>query len=143
MQLFTKKMETMKITLKHLILSAAVMVLTCSFSAAPSVAGFGGAYLNFSGKMGGEITKKEMSGRHELAVEGCAKGSRIFKFSLAVTHAGKTVTYESSSNKLSAQMTSALDGLTKGDAFEFKDIKAYLPNGKSVVDVWAKRFTVV
>ncbi|HMQ60834.1 MAG TPA: hypothetical protein PKE06_09205 [Flavilitoribacter sp.] len=133
----------MKFTLKHLILSATVIMLTCSFSPAPSVAGFGGAFLNFSGKMGGEITKKEMSGKQELGVEGCAKGSRIFKFSLAVTHAGKTETYESTSNKLSAQMTSALDRLTKGDAFEFKDIKAYLPNGKSVVDVHANKFTVV
>lgn len=40
-------------------------------------------------------------------------------------------------------MRDLLQSLSEGDRFEFKQIKAYLPNGKDKVDVFAKPFKVV
>lgn len=104
---------------------------------------FGGAYLVFAGKFGGDVTKKQVMAQTKLGVDGCAKGSRIFTYTLKVTHAGKTSSYSCASNVLSADMIAALKGLKTGDTFSFKNIKAYLPNGKDVVDVHSKAFTVV
>lgn len=103
---------------------------------------FGGAYLQFAGKMGGEIGKNELSRHSELGVEGCARGSRIYQFTLNVTRDGKTRTFQTKSNQLTEEMVAALNGLSAGDEFEFRNVKAYLPNGKDSVDVHCRKFVV-
>lgn len=103
----------------------------------------GGAYLMYAGKNGGNITPKEITGQTELKVDGCAKGSRIFEFTLHITKGGKTSTFSHRSNTLSSEMLKQLQNLSRGDVFEFKNTKAYLPNGNDVVDVHAPKFTVV
>jgi hypothetical protein len=103
----------------------------------------GGAYLVFAGKNGGQITRSELRGQKELGVDGCAKGSRIFSFSLEISRDGKTQKMTASSNVLSNDMITALGKLESGDSFEFKSMKAYLPNGKDVVDVQGRKFEVV
>lgn len=126
------------------------LLLSClllpSFSSAnePANTTVGGAYLVFAQKMGGKVTPKALKSACELGVAGCAKGSRVFSFKLTITHEGKRTTYEvNSSNELSAEMKSSLARLRAGDSFQFKQIKAYLPNGRDKVDVFAKRFEVV
>jgi hypothetical protein len=109
----------------------------------PAEATMGGAYLVFAGKNGGDITKRELRGQTELGVEGCAKGSRVFSFSLEVNRDGKTQKMQAKSNVLSQDMITALASLDTGDSFEFKSMKAYLPNGKDVVDVHGRKFVVV
>lgn len=106
-------------------------------------ASYGGAYLLFAGKFGGEISRKEIASHSEVSVDGCAKGSRIFQFTLHVTKSGNTVALKSKSNALTADMIVKLKSLSKGDSFEFRNTKAHLPNSKDVVDVHAKRFFVV
>jgi len=106
-------------------------------------AAVGGAYLFFAGKYGGDITKQEMTGHTEVNVEGCAKGSRIFNFTLTITKGKNTSTYTNASNVLSTEMRDKLNSLSKGDAFEFRHVKAYMPNGKDVVDVRGSKFVVV
>ena len=103
----------------------------------------GGAYLLFAGKFGGDVSKKDIEAQRELAVDGCAKGSRIFKYTLVVTKAGQSTTYQSASNVLTGEMLNKLKNLSAGDYFEFSQVKAYLPNGKDVVDVSTKRFFVI
>jgi hypothetical protein len=103
----------------------------------------GGAYLVFAGKNGGKIEKKELASQTELKVDGCAKGSRIFTFSLEVNKGGKKSMLNADSNVLTREMISRLQNLSPGDSFEFKSIRAYLPNGKDVVDVHGERFVVV
>ena len=103
----------------------------------------GGAFLVFAGKNGGNIKMSELQGKTELAVEGCAKGSEIFSFVLDINSGGKTRTYKASSNVLSNEMVAALKGLHAGDSFEFKSIKANLPNDKEVVDVHGYRYVIV
>lgn len=97
----------------------------------------------FAGKFGGEITQKEIASNSEVKVEGCAKGSRIFQFTLSVTKNGKTSTLTNKSNLLTDEMITQLKSLSKGDSFEFQQTKAYLPNSKDVVDVHGKKFVVV
>lgn len=104
---------------------------------------WGGAYLVFAGKFGGEVTTDQLQEQRELGVEGCARGSRIFTFTLEVTRAGKTTAFSSRSNVLSDDMRAALRALRAGDTFEFKRIRAYLPNGKDAVDVHSRTFVVV
>lgn len=104
---------------------------------------FGGAYLMFAGKFGGEITKKEIEEQTAVSVDGCATGSRIFKFTLNVTKGGKMTSLEGGSSVLTKEMLSILRSLSKGDEFEFRKSKAYLPNGKDVVDVQGKKFVIV
>lgn len=142
----------MKSTIKNLLFSAAAVLLACSFTEvtrpAPeiSVVGttpVGGAYLVFAGKFGGEVTKSEIEKQTTLGVDGCAKGSRIFQFTLEVSKAGKTTAYRGSSNVLSKEIITGLRSLSTGDSFEFKKVKAYLPNGKDMVDVHGKKFTIV
>lgn len=103
----------------------------------------GGAYLLFAGKFGGEVNKKEIAEQRDLAVDGCAKGSKIFKYTLVINKSGQSYTYRADSNMLTSEMQTKLKSLTAGDSFEFSQIKAYLPNGKEVVDVHSKKFFVV
>ena len=46
---------------------------------------FGGAYLKFAGKHGGDVTKAEIAGTRSLTVDGCAHGSVIYRFDLLIT----------------------------------------------------------
>lgn len=131
--------------------SVCIFFLLCTFLVSFStsantnfVGDFGGAYLVFGDKMGGEITVKTLQSACELEVAGCAKGSRIFSFRLNVYGAGKRTTFQvNNSNELNAEMKEILAKLKPGDSFEFKQIKAYLPNGRDQVDVFAKRFKLV
>ena len=104
---------------------------------------YGGAYVVFAGKFGGEVTKQEMAGQTEVKVEGCAKGSRIFDITLILEKGGQTITLKSDSGVLTKEMRANLNSLVKGDSFEFKNTKAYLPNTKDVVDVHGRKFIVV
>ena len=103
----------------------------------------GGAYLVFAQKMGGEVTLKQIQKECELNVAGCAKGSRIFTYTLIIHKKGKKRSFRASSNELTKEMMAELKGLSAGDTFQFKSIKAYLPNGQDKVDVFAKVFTIV
>lgn len=104
---------------------------------------WGGAYLEFAGKFGGKVTREQIADQRELQVKGCAKGSRIFTFTLKITHAGRTTSYAADSNCLTDDMLDKLRALQAGDTFTFKKIKAYLPNEKDVVDVHSREFEVV
>jgi hypothetical protein len=132
------------------------MLITCSFVNRPDVLPddqmsasglneiyYGGAYVIFAGKFGGEITKKEITEHKSLKVDGCAVGSRIFKFTLDITHDGKTTSLQTESDKLTKDMLTHLNALQVGDEFEFRKTQAYLPNGKDVVDVMGRKFVVV
>lgn len=134
----------MQVIIKKLLLLSTVLLFTCSFVGNQVIPmPPGGAYAIFSGKFGGEITKKEIAEHQKLSVDGCAKGSRIFKFTLEVTKNGKTSSFQNDSNVLTKEMITKLKELSPGDAFEFTKTKAYLPNGKDVVDVHGKKFVVV
>lgn len=113
-----------------------------SKSGISSIPMLGGAYLVFAGKRGGVVSKNDIGAQRELAVEGCAKGSRIFKFTLQVTKGGQMSSYKADSNVLTTEMETKLKSLGKGDSFEFVEIKAYLPGGKEVVNVWGEKFVV-
>lgn len=119
-----------------------ISLLLCSFAESPALP-MGGAYLVFAEKTGGEITAKQIATQRELKVDGCARGSRIFSFTMEITHNGKTLTYSSDSNALTTTMIATLKSLKAGDYFEFKKTKAYLPNGKEVVEVHSRKFVVV
>ena len=103
----------------------------------------GGAYVVFAGKFGGEITRKEIENNSEVQVDGCAKGSQVFQFTLSITKNGKTNTLTNRSNLLTAGMKAQLKSLSKGDSFEFQNTKAYTPNSRDVVDVHGRMFVVV
>lgn len=103
----------------------------------------GGAYLLFAEKFGGEVTITQIKSQRELKVDGCAKGSRIFSFVIEITHKGETTTFSSKSNVLTKEIIASLANLKPGDHFEFKNTKAYLPNGKDVVEVHSRKFLVV
>lgn len=145
-------MKIMKSSIKNFLLATATLLITCSFTEITRLnthtltfeaAPVGGAYLVFAGKYGGDITKQEIEGQTSLGVDGCARGSKIFQFTLEVKKSGKTSTYSAKSNALSVDMTAALRSLSIGDEFEFKNMKAHLPDGKDVVDVHGKVFKVV
>ncbi|MCW5923544.1 MAG: hypothetical protein KIS77_14465 [Saprospiraceae bacterium] len=137
----------------HLMYLTLLMLLPAGFLSSKSVpattpaaaieADYGGAYVVFAGKFGGDITRKEIESNTEVKVEGCAKGSRIFQFTLSVTKSGKTSTLTNQSNALTDEMAVQLKSLSKGDSFEFLQTKAYLPNSKDVVDVHGRKFVVV
>ncbi|HMR44563.1 MAG TPA: hypothetical protein PKC40_12050 [Saprospiraceae bacterium] len=143
----------MKNKVKHLLYLIVMLLpagLLVSFSVPATIpiadtdkAGYGGAYLVFAGKFGGDITRKEIESNTEVKVEGCAKGSRIFQFTLSITKNGRTTTLTNKSNLLTDEMNAQLKSLSKGDSFEFQQTKAYLPNGKDVVDVHGRKFVVV
>lgn len=156
MEILHQKLKAMKKNIVNLLFSGAVLLLTCSFAESPAAhtettpggsaidaLPVGGAYLMFAGKFGGEITRKEIAEHRDLEVDGCAKGSRIFKFTLDITQGGKITSLQSDAGNLTKAMLSKLKSLSSGDSFEFKKTKAYLPNGKDVVDVHAKKFVVV
>ena len=140
--------------MKNLFLALATILLTSfsyrsSSSAIPlelnlstEVEAAGGAYLVFAGKFGGKLTKKAIAATNTLSVEGCAKGSVIYKFDLKVTKNGRTQTFHGDSDELSTDMHKALKALEPGDEFVFKKVKARLPKD-GTVDVWGKKFTVV
>lgn len=146
----------MKLFLKNHLFYALAICLSFSLAggvfAAPGTSGLpmydvpnvvGGAFLLFAGKFGGDVTRKEIAEQRELAVDGCAKGSKIFKYTLVVTKGSQTFTYQASSNILNTEMQGRLKSLAAGDSFEFTQIKAYLPNGKDIVEVHGKKFFVV
>jgi hypothetical protein len=147
----------MKSTIKHFVLAAAVLALTCSFAEKPfsyteklpettlKTKPVGGIHIVFAGKFGGNISKKEIAAQRELKVGGCdiAKGAKVFQYTLDITKNGKTTSLQSKSNMLTQEMVTLLKSLAPGDEFEFKQMKAYLANGKDVVDVFCKKFTVV
>lgn len=133
--------------LKSLLLAVFVILGLSSFVAAPNAdankALPGGAYLTIAGKFGGDISKKEILGHKELNVDGCAVGSRIFTYTIDINKGGSLSTFKSESNVLTKEILGKLKELNTGDSFEFKKIKAYLPNGKDIVDVHSKKFVVV
>ncbi len=104
---------------------------------------YGGAFVLFAGKFGGEITKKEIENQTEIVVDGCARGARIFEMTLSITKSGQTTTLTATSSLLTAQMRTQLKNLNKGDAFEFQRTKAYLSGGNEVVNVQSEKFKVV
>jgi hypothetical protein len=103
----------------------------------------GGAYLVFAEKFGGTVTHEHLKNTTEIGVEGCAKGSKIIQFVLTITKGGKQSSHQGTSCQLTKEMLVDLRSLSVGDEFIFKKVKAYLPDGKSTVDVWGKKFTVV
>lgn len=148
----------MKNNVMQLFSLTALLLLTCSFTQVPVATGtplasvetvddasFGGAFLLFAGKFGGEITKNEIekATQTNLQVDGCARGSRIFEYTIYITKNGQTSKLSNKSNALTSEMRDKLKSLSKGDSFEFKDSKAYLPDGKEVVNVHGKKFMVV
>jgi hypothetical protein len=135
----------MKTSIKILGMAALVLCVLCSFTTAPGTINSmpGGAYLTIAGKFGGDISKKEILSHKELGVDGCAVGSRIFTYQIELSKGGKISSFKAESNVLSKEIIAALKDLNTGDSFEFKKIKAYLPNGKDVVDVHSKKFVIV
>lgn len=119
---------------------ASLMLLTAVFINA--YAEFGGAYLTFAGKFGGELTKQELKENSTLGIEGCAKGSEILKYTLEITSKGKTQLIQADNNQLSTTTIKLLRALDKGDSFIFKNMKAKLPTG-GTVDVIGREFVVV
>lgn len=103
----------------------------------------GGAYLTFAGKHGGELSKTQLRKYSSIKVEGCAKGSKFTQFTLHIYKNGKHTSYRCAGGNLTATMVKALRSLEPGDSFVFKNVKAQLPNKEGIVDVWAKKFTVV
>jgi tripartite-type tricarboxylate transporter receptor subunit TctC len=146
----------MKNKVLHLFISTAILAVSSAFVNHPSLengaagrsepvvaAPAGGAFVVFAGKFGGELSKKEMAGQTEVKVDGCAKGARIFEFTLYITKGGQRITLKGNSNILSSEIRAQLNALNTGDAFEFKEAKAYLSNSKDTVDVHSRKFIVV
>lgn len=147
----------MKSTIKHFLLSTILLCFAISFNNVPLAAavplsksshlGFkldGGAYLIFAGKTGGSIAKKDLSGQLKLSLDGCpgAKESTIVSFELEINKRGKTITLQSKSNQLTAEMLSALRALGAGDTFDFKKVMAHMPNNTKQFEVHTQKFTV-
>lgn len=118
------------------------MIVMAVFVNAHAYIEFGGAYLTYAGKFGGELTSQELKENSTLGIEGCAKGSKILKYTLEVTTHGKTQLVRSESDALSKDALKLLRSLEKGDAFIFKNMKAKLPTG-GTVDVMGRKFVVV
>ncbi len=138
--------------MKNYLFLFSLLLLTCSFThesftvqplATTDALNPGGAYAMFAGKFGGKITREEIASHQQLTVDGCAKGSRIFTFTLKVRSGGKSVFFQTDSPKLTRAMHAKLKTLSTGDTFEFSRMKAYLPNGKDMVDVQGRKFTVI
>lgn len=107
-----------------------------------SIEKVGGAYLTIADKFGGEISKKEIENNKTLGVEGCAKGSKITKYTIHIKSTGKTLTVKSDSNELNSKILTFIKGLKKGDTIIFKNVKAKLPTGE-LVDVHCRKFSIV
>jgi hypothetical protein len=102
----------------------------------------GGAYATFADKFGGEINKTELMQNSKVGVAGCAEGSLIFTFDLMVHSEGNSEVFSGKSHQLTEDMLKSLRALSKGDSFEFKEVKAQLPTGGKV-DVLGRIFTIV
>jgi len=102
----------------------------------------GGAHLLFAGQYGGSISKKKLEGQTDLPVDGCAKGAKVFEYTLQVTRAGKVTTYKGNADTLTAEMQSSLKTLAAGDSFQFSGIKAYLNGTKEVVTVQSAKYVI-
>ena len=139
----------MKKRLRNLLMATTFLALCLPLIAnannytANTIPNLGGAYLVFAGKMGGEISKKDLVKQTELEVSGCAAGSKIFEYTLYITKNGKTQSFQANDCLLSNEVCTLLKSLAAGDTFEFKKIKARLPKGDGIVDVRAKKFRVV
>lgn len=131
--------------LRSFFLSALVIVSMSSFVVAPNSETKlpGGAYLTIAGKFGGEINKKDVLKTKELAVDGCAVGSKIFTYSIDINKGGEISTFKAEANTFSKEIILKMKELNTGDSFEFRKVKAYLPNGTDVIDVHTKKFVVV
>ena len=101
----------------------------------------GGAYVVFAGKTGGLIKKSEVEAQREVRVDGCAKGYKVMNFTLEITKGNSKLSFESRSNLLTKEMQTNLQSLTKGDTFEFKQMKAQQED-KHIVDVQGNKFTI-
>jgi hypothetical protein len=147
----------MKNAIKHLLLPAIVLCLTCSFGLAPVSTAhpmastskldsklIGGAYLVFAGKTGGNVSKKDLEGQTRLSMNGCpgAKESTIVSFTLEISKGGKTTRLQASSDKLTAEMVTKLKNLAAGDSFEFKKVMAHFANSKDLFEVHTQKFSV-
>jgi hypothetical protein len=145
----------MKMQIRNFLLSASVLMLTCSFTSVPfssevnmaevtlTTVPVGGAHLMFAGKNGGEITKKEMEGQSALRVDGCAAGAKILRYTLHITKSGKLSSLSAETASLNTDMMAALRSLSVGDYFEFRQVKARLLDSQDIVDVGSSRFVVV
>ncbi|AXT20038.1 hypothetical protein D7030_02650 [Flavobacteriaceae bacterium AU392] len=103
----------------------------------------GGAYLTFAGEFGGEVSLKKMSTTNKLGVAGCASGSLVTQFTLKVKSKNKKAqTLKGTSHLLNKQMKSVLKEMKIGDTFEFSNVKAQLPTGKTV-NVLCRSFKVI
>lgn len=136
----------MKNNVKYLFSAVVLFMLASSFTTRPVSSDtylWGGVYLEFAGKFGGDITPQEITGQTEIKIKGCHPDARVSAFTLSVTKNGKTSTFSATTRVLTAEMITKLKSLSKGDEFEFRNTKAYLPGGKDVVDVHGKKFVVV
>ena len=102
----------------------------------------GGAHLLFAGQYGGSITKKKLEGQTTLPVDGCARGARVFEYTLQVTKSGKVQTYKGNADTLTSEMQASLKALAPGDSFQFSGIKAYLNGTKEVVQVKSAKYVI-
>lgn len=121
-----------------LIIGMAVLMNAYSFMTVD----FGGAYLTFAGKFGGDLTKQELKEHSTLGIEGCAKGSKILAYTLEIKTQGTVRNIQSDSDQLSKEALALLRSLDKGDEFIFKNMKAKLPVG-GTVDVMGRKFIIV
>lgn len=137
----------MKILSRSIAVVVSCLIITTSLTAMSNeyclrANDVGQIYLTFAGKHGGNLTKKELNEHSSIFVVGCSREAEIYTYELEITKNKKRMVYKSDSGKLNKSILDQLRSLNAGDEFTFKDIKAYLPNGKSV-EVWGKKFTVV
>lgn len=131
----------MKNSVKILSTLTFIWLMASAFISRPT--DFGGAWVLFAGKYGGEINKQEIAAQTCITVGGCSKDWRVTTFTLVVTQSGKTNSYTTDSATLTAEMSTQLNSLKNGDAFEFQQTKAYIKEGKYLVDVRDAKFTVI
>ena len=142
MKNFKKTVSLLLVLVVTSFLSAPVNSVNLTKKKTPKNINTGGAYLTIADKFGGDISKEEIEENYQLGVEGCAKGSKITKYTIHIKSSGKTVTIKEDSNKLNSKILLHLKGLKKGDSFVFKNVKAKLPSG-SDIDVVSRTFTIV
>ena len=131
----------MKNSVKILSTFTFIWLLASSFITRP--ADFGGAWVLFAGKYGGEISKQEIAAQTGITVGGCSKDARVSTFTVSITKNGKTKSYTTDSGNLTAEMSTQLRSLNKGDVFEFNHTKAWINDGANHVNVRDAKFTVI
>lgn len=131
----------MKNSVKILSTITFIWLLASSFITRP--ADFGGAWVLFAGKYGGDISRQEIAAQTGITVGGCSNDARVSTFTVSITKNGKTKSYTTDSGNLTAEMITALKSLSKGDVFEFNRTKAWIDNGKYHVDVRGAKFSVI